>query len=116
MQDVQNIEKDFAVVLKMIVVIDKKQMYDSVIAGKENASEEWHCIISVFLTSFHVYFVFGYTYFCVYALKLLSGFFWLFSGQGLAFFGEDRLATLLQTGKATDMSELQTHYCTTPGQ
>ena len=28
---------------------------------------------------------------CVYASKLLSG----FLGQGLAFFGEDRLATLL---------------------
>jgi len=31
---------------------------------------------------------------CVNALKLLSSFFWLFLGQGLAFFGEDRLATL----------------------
>jgi len=31
----------------MINVIDKKQMYDSVIMGKENASKEWNCIISV---------------------------------------------------------------------
>jgi len=34
---------------------------------------------------------------CFNALKLLSGFFWLFLGQDLAFFGEDRLATLLLT-------------------
>jgi len=46
----------------MINVIDKKQMYDSVIIGKENASKEWNCIISMFLTSFNVYFVFGYAY------------------------------------------------------
>jgi len=31
----------------------------------------------------------------VNVLKLLFGFFWLFLGQGLAFFGEDRLATLV---------------------
>jgi len=31
----------------MINVIDKKQMYDSVIPGKENASKEWDCIIDV---------------------------------------------------------------------
>jgi len=31
-----------------------------------------HCIISMFLTSFNVCFVFG----CVYAVKLLSGIFW----------------------------------------
>ena len=37
---------------------------------------------------------------CVNALKLLSGFFWRFVGQDLAFFGEDRLATLpLLSGK-----------------
>jgi len=44
----------------MVNVIDKKQMYDSVIMGKENASKEWNCITSMFLTSFNVYFVFGY--------------------------------------------------------
>jgi len=32
---------------------------------------------------------------CVYASKLLSGFFWHFWDNGLAFFGEDRLASLL---------------------
>jgi len=31
---------------------------------------------------------------CVFALKLLSGISWLFGGQCLAFFDEDRLATL----------------------
>jgi len=30
-------------------------MYDSVIMVKENASKEWNCIISMFLTSFNVY-------------------------------------------------------------
>jgi len=47
----------------MIDVIDKKQMYDIVITGKENASKEWNCTISMFLTSFNVYFVFGYACF-----------------------------------------------------
>jgi len=46
----------------MIDFIDKKQMYDSGITEKVNASKEW-----------------------INALKLLSGFFWLFLGQGLPF-------------------------------
>jgi len=41
----------------MIDAIDKKHLYDSVITGKENASEEWNCIISMFLTIFNVYFL-----------------------------------------------------------
>jgi len=32
---------------------------------------------------------------CIYAWKLLFGFLWLILGQGLAIFGEDKLATLL---------------------
>jgi len=36
----------------MIDVIDRKHIYDSAITGKENASEEWNCIISMSLTSF----------------------------------------------------------------
>jgi len=56
--------------------------------------EEWNCIITVFLTNFNVYFVFVYACFFVYALKLLSGFFYHFLVQGLAFFDEDMLATL----------------------
>jgi len=75
--------KYFTVALKMIDVIDKNQMHDSVIAGKENASEDWNCIISMFLTRFKVYFGFGLHVLCVYALKLLSVIFlgdkvWLF--------------------------------------
>jgi len=65
MQSAQNIEKKYFCP-KMINVIDKKQMYDSVIVGKENASKEWNCIISMFLTSFNVYFVFGYA--CIMCL------------------------------------------------
>jgi len=59
-------------------------MHDSVITGKEYASKYWTCVISIFLTSFYVYFVCGCACFCVYASKLLSG-----------FFDEDRLAALL---------------------
>jgi len=74
----------------MVDVIDKKQMYHNVITGKENASKEWNCIASMFLTSFNVYFVFGYACFMCICLKTAI---WLFLGQGLAFFDEDRLAT-----------------------
>jgi len=34
--------KDFTVALKMFDVLNKKQMYDSVITGKENASKDWN--------------------------------------------------------------------------
>jgi len=57
MQGVQNIAKNLLFALKMIDVIDKKQMHDSVITGKEYASKDWTCVISTFLTSFNVYFV-----------------------------------------------------------
>jgi len=40
-----------------------KQMYDSVIVGKEIASKECNCIVPMFLTSFNVYYVFGYSCF-----------------------------------------------------
>jgi len=70
----------------MIDGIDKKQTYHNVFTGKENASKEWNCITSMFLTGFNVYFVFGYADFCVFALKLLSGFFWLFWGARSGFF------------------------------
>jgi len=52
--------KVFTVPLKMINVIDQKQMHDSVVTGEENASKEWNCIISMFLTSFNVNFVFDF--------------------------------------------------------
>ena len=82
--------KKFTVALKMIYVIDKKQMHDSIITGNEYASKDWTCVISVFLTSFNVYFVCGCACFmyAVYASKLLSGSF----GTRSSFFGEDRLA------------------------
>jgi len=43
----------------------------------------------MFLMSFNGYFVFGYA--CVFSVKLFL--IWLFLGQGLAFFDEDKLAT-----------------------
>jgi len=47
----------------MIDFIVNKQIYDSVITGKVNASNELTCIVSMFLTSFNVCLVFGYAYF-----------------------------------------------------
>jgi len=58
----RKILQDFTHALKMIDFIDKKQMHDSVITGKVNAFKEWNCIVSMFLTSFNVWFVFGYAY------------------------------------------------------
>jgi len=44
-------------------------MYVSVIMEKENASEDWNCITSMFLTSFNIYFLCLYLHtFSVYAL------------------------------------------------
>jgi len=40
--------KNFTVALKIIDVIDKKEMHDSVITGKEYASKDWTCVIDVF--------------------------------------------------------------------
>ena len=69
-------------------------MYDNVITGKENSFKEWNFIISMFLTSFKVYFVLRYA--CFMCIHLKIGI-WLFLGQGLAFFGEDGLAILVRT-------------------
>ena len=55
--------KDFTVALKMIDIFNRKQMYDGVIKAKENVSKDCNCIISMFLTSFNIYFVFGYACF-----------------------------------------------------
>jgi len=54
--------KDFIVALTIFDVFNKTQMYSSVITGKEKYSKNWNCIISIFLTSFIIYFVFGYAY------------------------------------------------------
>jgi len=64
-------------------------MYDSVITGKENASENWNCIISLFLTNFNIYFVFGYACFMCICLPIALWLFW-----DKFFFDENRLATL----------------------
>ena len=70
----------------MIDIIDKKQMHNSVIMGKEYASKDWTCVISMFLTSFNVYFVFGCACFMCVCLKTAIWVFLAFLGQGLAFF------------------------------
>jgi len=44
--------------------------------GKENASEDWNCIISMFLRSFNIYFVFGYACFMCICLKTAIWLFW----------------------------------------
>ena len=84
----------------MIYAFDKKQMHDTVITGKEYASKDWACVISMFLTSFNVYCIWVVHALCVYASKLLSGFFGTRSG----FFGEDRLATLLRSLSRCDLT------------
>jgi len=78
----------------MIDVIDKKQAYHNVITGKENASKKLKCISSCFWRVLKSILCLVTHILCVIALKLLSDFFWLFLGQGLAFFDEDRLANL----------------------
>jgi len=72
--------KDFTVALKIISVIDKKQMHNSVNTGKENALMIG-IVLYRFLTSFNVYFVFGYACFMRICLKLPSGFFGTSSGN-----------------------------------
>jgi len=75
----------------MIDVIDKKQMHDSVATRKEYASEDWTCVMSMFLTSFNVYFVCGCACFMCICLKTVIWLFW----DKVWLFLEDRLATLL---------------------
>jgi len=61
-------------------------MHGSVIMGKENASKEWYCIIPMFLTSFNVYFVFGYAYFMCICFKTATGLFLVFFVRRPGFF------------------------------
>jgi len=68
--------KDFTVALKLLEVFNKKQMYVNVITGKENVSEEWTCVASMFLTSFNIYLCLVMHVSCVHVLWLLSGFFY----------------------------------------
>jgi len=60
----------------MFNVFHKTQMYDRVITGKENASKDWNCIISMFLTSFNIYFVFGCACFMCICRKTAICSFW----------------------------------------
>jgi len=84
MQGAQNIAKNFTVALKMIGVIDERQMPESAVTPKEYASKDWTCVISmVSTTSFTVYFVCGCACFMCICLKTAiwlfgtrSGFFW----------------------------------------
>jgi len=48
----------------------------------------------MFLTSFNVYFIFAYAYFMRICFETATWLFLVYLRQGLAFFGEDRLATL----------------------
>jgi len=65
--------------------------------GKENASEDWNCIIIIlmFLTIFNIRFVFDYACFMWICLKTGIWLFLAFLGQRSAFFGENGLATML---------------------
>ena len=96
--------KIFSVALKMIYVIDKKQMHDSVITGKEYASKDWTFVILMFLTSFNIYFVCSCACFMCIRLKIAIWLFRAFLEQGLAFFGEDRLASLLCNSARFDLA------------
>jgi len=70
----------------MLYVFNKKQMYDSVITGRENASRDWNCIISMFLTSFNTCSILCLVMniLCVYVLRPLP-LFCTCLGQGLFF-------------------------------
>ena len=63
--------------------------------GKENASEGWN-ITFMFLTSFNIYFVFGYACFIFVCFMTAIWSFPTSLELGLAFFCEVRLATLIR--------------------
>ena len=58
------------------MLLKKKQMHNSVITGKEYTSEDWTCVISMFLTSFNVCFVCGCACFMCICLKTVIWLFW----------------------------------------
>jgi len=80
-------------------------MHDSLITRKEYASKDWTCVISMFLTSFDVLFCVWLCMFYVYTvcLKTVIWLFVTFLGEGLDFFGEDRLATMLCSSARFDL-------------
>jgi len=78
--------KDFTVALKMLNSVNKKQMYDSVIKRKENASKDWNCIISIFPTSSNIHFAFGYACFmCICLMTAIWLFWWRQDGSPAKF-------------------------------
>ena len=79
----QRVFKDFTVALKMFNVFNEKQMYSSVITGKENACKNYNCIL-LMLMSFNVSVLcLVMPVLCVCVLRQLYG-----------FLCEGRLATL----------------------
>jgi len=101
--------KNFIAALKMIHVFDKKQMHDSVITGKEYASNDWIGVISMFLTSFNVYFVCGCACFMCTCLKTAV---WVFRDKVWFFLVKTRWQpwcvllqdSMLQTGVCASQS------------
>ena len=87
-------------------------MHDSVITGQDYASEDWTCAISMFLTSFTVYFVCGCVCFMFICLKIA-----VFWGDKVCFFCEDRLAALFCSSARFDLANravrqpVQPHTC-----
>jgi len=67
--------KDFTVALKRIDAIDKKQMHDSVITGK-NMLLKIGLVLYRFVTSFNVCFVCGFACFMCICLKTAIWLFW----------------------------------------
>jgi len=59
----------------MFDIFDNKQMYDRVFKGEENGSKDWNCILSMFLTSYNIYFVIVYVCFICMCFKSVI---WLF--------------------------------------
>ena len=86
--------KDFTVALKLSMLLIRNKLWQC-IYGKENASKYWNCIISMFLASFNVYFVFGIACFMCICLKTAIWLFLPFWVTSSGFFGEHRLITLV---------------------
>jgi len=75
-----------SVALKTFDIFNKKQTYNSVFTGQEYASKNWNCIVLMFLMSCNIYFCLVMHVLCsLHVLGLLSGLFWIFLRQGLAF-------------------------------
>jgi len=85
-------------------------MHDSVITGREYVSKDSTCVISMFSTSFNVYFV----WLCMFYVYMPQNCYLAFLGQGPAFFREDRLATLLCSLARFDLANRGVHQAIQP--